>query len=165
LVAVGAEAAETARALIDLAVVSVLLDAGAGSSWRYREAETGQILGRSEGLAIASLRAMQSGLFSADPRNPWRADAEILGRLSSSRLAGAFQHSLANALDGIEGRAMLLRRCGQICAADPVHFGRTARPGGLYDHWRTSGNRLRAADILKTLLRAFGPIWPGGIRL
>jgi hypothetical protein len=165
LVAVGAEAAEMARALIDLAVVSVLLDAGAGSSWRYREAETGQILVRSEGLAVASLRAMQSGLFSADPGNPWRADAEILARLSPARLAGAFQHSAGNALVGLGGRALLLRRCGQICAADPVHFGRAARPGGLYDYWRTSGDRLRAADILKTLLRAFGPIWPGEISL
>src|SRR5207244_3340613 len=67
LVAPGADAAERARARIDLAFVSVLLDAGAGSRWRYREAQTGQILSRSEGLAVASLRAMEGGLFSADP--------------------------------------------------------------------------------------------------
>src|SRR5438128_6719572 len=47
LVAPGADAAERARARIDLAFVSVLLDAGAGSRWRYREAQTGQILSRS----------------------------------------------------------------------------------------------------------------------
>ena len=70
LVAPGADAAETARARIDLAIVSVLLDAGAGGRWRYREAETGQVLSRSEGLAVASLRAMQTGLFSADPAGP-----------------------------------------------------------------------------------------------
>jgi len=65
LVAPSADTAETARARLDLAIVSVLLDAGAGPSWHYREAETGQILSRSEGLAVASLRAMQSGGFLA----------------------------------------------------------------------------------------------------
>ena len=75
LVAPGADRAETARARIDLAVVSVLLDAGAGPRWRFRETETGQVLSRSEGLAVASLRAMEKGLFSADPSTPWRADA------------------------------------------------------------------------------------------
>ncbi|HJY47357.1 MAG TPA: DUF1688 family protein, partial [Stellaceae bacterium] len=55
-VAPGADPEEAARARIDLAVVSVLLDAGAGARWRFREAETGQILSRSEGLAVASLR-------------------------------------------------------------------------------------------------------------
>jgi hypothetical protein len=162
LVAAGAGRAERTRARIDLAVVSVLLDAGAGPAWRYREAETGQILGRSEGLAVASLRAMQRGLFSADPRDPWRADATALARITPARLAGALQHDAGNALAGLEGRALLLRRCGQICAADPAHFGRAARPGGLYDYWRTKGNTLRAGDILETLLWALGPIWPGG---
>jgi hypothetical protein len=74
LVAPGADLPERARARLDLAVISVLLDAGAGPRWWYREAETGLSLERSEGLAVASLRAMQAGLFSADPENPWRAD-------------------------------------------------------------------------------------------
>lgn len=165
LVAAGAGIAERARARIDLAVVSVLLDAGAGPAWHYREAETGQSFGRSEGLAVASLRAMQAGLFSADPSDPWRADATAVARLTPARLAGAFQHGAGNALAGLEGRASLLRRCGQICAADTLHFGRAARPGGLYDYWRSAGKSLRAADILKTLLLAFGPIWPGGTSL
>src|SRR3984957_2317327 len=75
LVALGADRAETARSRIDLAIVSVLLDAGAGPGWRYQEAETGQVLARSEGLGVASLRAMQGGLFSANPTRPWRARA------------------------------------------------------------------------------------------
>ncbi len=78
------DAAETARSMIDLAVVSVLLDAGAGPDWSYWEEETGQSFSRSEGLAVASLRAMQSGLFSSG-RNPWRADADALRMLTSTR--------------------------------------------------------------------------------
>jgi hypothetical protein len=161
LVAPGADAAETARAQIDLAIVSVLLDAGAGPGWRFREAETGQVLSRSEGLAVASLRAMQAGLFSGDPGFPWRADAEVLSRISSERLAGAFQHDVGNALLGIEGRAALLRRAGEVCAASPCLFGSPARLGHLYDYWSRSRDELPAAEILRTLLLVFGPIWPG----
>ena len=57
------DAKEICRRLVDLCVVSVLLDAGAGNSWVYREQETGVALGRSEGLAIASLRAFEKGAF------------------------------------------------------------------------------------------------------
>jgi hypothetical protein len=163
-VAPRADPDETARARIDLAVVSVLLDAGAGARWRFHEAETGQILSRSEGLAVASLRAMQAGLFSADPDEPWRADAEALSRITAEALARAFQHAAGNELAGIEGRAALLRRVGDVCAACPAAFGTAARPGNLYDYWARR-EKLTAPEILRTLLRLFGPIWPGRISL
>ncbi|HMD65725.1 MAG TPA: DUF1688 family protein, partial [Stellaceae bacterium] len=102
LVAPGADRAEIVRARIDLAIVSVLLDAGAGPHWRFREGETGQVLSRSEGLAVASLRAMQAGLFSADPAAPWRADAEALRRITPESLARTFQHAGGNELVGLE---------------------------------------------------------------
>jgi len=165
LVAPGADAAETARARIDLAIVSVLLDAGAGPLWRYREADTGQILSRSEGLAVASLRAMQTGLFSADPANPWRADAEVLARITPEGLARAFQHAAGNELVGFEGRALLLRRLGKVCAESPALFGTPARLGRLYDHWSAGDEPLPAAAMLRTLLEAFGVVWPGRIGL
>ena len=165
LVAPGADAAEAARARIDLAIVSVLLDAGAGPGWRYHELETGRVLCRSEGLAVASLRAMQTGLFSADPANPWRADAEALAQITPGSLARAFQHAAGNELPGFEGRALLLRRLGEVCAASPVLFGEPARLGGLYDYWSAPDEPLPAAKLLRTLLHAFGAIWPGRISL
>jgi len=163
LIARGTDAAETARARIDLAIVSVLLDAGAGGRWRYREAETGQVLSRSEGLAVASLRAMQTGLFSADPAAPWRADAEALTQITQESLARAFQHGARNELLGLEGRALLLQRLGEACAASPALFGTPPRPGGLFDRWSACGHPLPAAEMLHTLLHAFGPIWAGRI--
>ena len=189
LIAPCADTAEAARARIDLAVVSVLLDAGAGPRWRFRETETGQVLSRSEGLAVASLRAMGKGLFSADPPNPWRVDAEALSRISPAALADAFQHGVGNELVGLDGRARLLRRLGDVCAQSPGLFGAPARPGWLFDHWSArphptpgtpalAGGRpgappqegegregVSAAEILRTLLQAFGPIWPGRISL
>jgi hypothetical protein len=188
LVAPGIDLAETARARIDLAIVSVLLDAGAGSEWRYAEAETGQVFARSEGLGVASLRAMQAGLFSADPANPWRADAAALAALTPAALAAAMQHREGNALAGLDGRAMLLRRLGEVVSANLAVFGRPARLGNLFDYFISSwpgltrpswkpapdprvkpgddeedkdGGGLAAADILHTLLVALGPIWPG----
>jgi Protein of unknown function (DUF1688) len=165
LVAPGADLAETARARIDLAIISVLLDAGAGPHWRFREAETGQVLSRSEGLAVASLRAMQAGLFSADPAAPWRADAEALRRVTPESLAPAFQHAVGNELVGLEGRALLLHRLAEVCTASPALFGQPARLGRLYDHWSARGSALSAEQILGTLLQAFGAIWPVRIRL
>jgi Protein of unknown function (DUF1688) len=165
VVAPGADAAETARARIDLAIVSVLLDAGAGPGWRYREAETGQVWSRSEGLAVASLRAMQAGFFSADPAAPWRADAEALSRISSEKLARALQHGAGNELVGIDGRAALLRRTGEVCAAAPTLFGAPAQLGNLYNCWSAGHLEVPATEILRTLLQAFGPIWPSRISL
>jgi hypothetical protein len=165
LVAPGANTDEAARARIDLAVVSVLLDAGTGPRWRFREAETGQVLSRSEGLAVASLRAMEKGLFSADPSNSWRADAEALSRITPAALADAFQHGVGNELVGLDGRARLLRQLGEVCAQSPELFSAPARPGRLFDHWSPKGKELPAAVLLQTLLQAFGPIWPGRISL
>jgi hypothetical protein len=160
-IAPDADPAERARARLDLAIVSVLLDAGAGRGWKYREAETGLLLGRSEGLAVASLRAMQAGLFSADPAHPWRADAAALAALTAERLGDAFEHGPGNALLGIEARTLLLRRLGEVALMAPELFGDPARLGSLYDHWLPRRDGLPAPDMLRLVLRAFGPIWPG----
>ncbi|MGE5270498.1 MAG: URC4/urg3 family protein [Thiohalocapsa sp.] len=161
LVAADADAAERARARLDLAIVSVLLDAGAGADWCYREAETGRVFRRSEGLAVASLRAMQQGLFSSDPAIRWRADAATLMALSDANLGTAMQHRPDNPLAGLAGRAQLLRRLGAVIAAQPEIFGTPARLGHLYDYWLPRRGELPAPDMLRLVLRAFGTIWPG----
>ncbi|MDH3472355.1 MAG: URC4/urg3 family protein, partial [Rhodospirillales bacterium] len=58
---------EIARIRFDLAVTSVLLDAGAGAGWRFTEPGTGEHYRRSEGLGVASFHLFRSGGFSADP--------------------------------------------------------------------------------------------------
>src|SRR6516165_4297335 len=100
--------AARARAEFDLAIVSVLLDAGAGPAWRYRDATTGQDIGRSEGLALASLDMFASGAFSDDARSPFRVDADVIAQLPLERLQSAFQVTDGNPLLGLEGRADLL---------------------------------------------------------
>lgn len=50
--------------MIDLFVVSVLLDAGAGDKWKYKEPNSGETYTRSEGIAVASLYMFLAGEFS-----------------------------------------------------------------------------------------------------
>lgn len=165
LAALGKDTAEKARARLDLAIVSVLLDAGAGPDWRYREAETGLLLARSEGLAVASFRGMQAGLFSDDPETSWHADAAALTGVTADRLGAAFQHGPGNQLAGLEGRATLLRQLGGTIAARSDVFGSPARLGNLYDYWLPQREGLPAPEMLRLVLQALGPIWPGRLSL
>lgn len=158
-----------ARARIDLTVVSVMLAANAGPDWHYTEEETGMVLMRSEGLAVASLRAFLGGVFSAFAHDPCRVDAQVLTSMDEGTLAAVFQAGPDNPLPGLEGRASLLRRLGQALAAQPRCYGVHGRPGGLYDHLMysaTGGSEdnptLQATDILGVLLNTLSAIWPGG---
>jgi hypothetical protein len=152
-----------ARAEFDLAITSVLLDAGAGGAWRYADSTSGVVASRSEGLALASLRLFEWGGFSADPSDPLRADAEALTRFDTVELADAFQASERNPLAGLEGRARLLNRLAAQVDARGNFFARVdrPRPGGLYDvlHARAENGEINAAAILEVLLEALGPIW------
>ena len=159
----GRDAAACARARIDLAVISVLLDAGAGAAWRYVEPETGQSFMRSEGLGVASFRAFMAGAFSAHADDPLRVDAAALRDVDAASLARVFQASDTNPLVGLDGRAALLRRLGGALATKRQAFGALARPGGLFDTL-TAGARttLSATALLQTLLDALSGIWLAG---
>lgn len=167
-----------ARARIDLTLVSVLLDAGAGPGWRYREEETGQAFARSEGLAVASFRAFMAGAFSSDPGDPWRVDAKALLALDTKALGRWFQVGPDNPLVGLDGRTALLHRLGEALRAQPQTFTSLGQPGHLFDalthhphaprlhhhHPRPAPqhHHVGAARVLGALLEAFSGIWPSG---
>ncbi len=144
--------AERARASFDLVILSVLLDAGSGPGWRYRDAD-GRTYTRSEGLAVASQRMFEAGAL------------RDLSSLDAAALAEGFQASDDNPLTGVEGRAALLRRLGRQVEARPDLFN--GRPGGLFDllSARANGGRLPAPQILELLLEALGPIWADRLEL
>jgi hypothetical protein len=58
---------------LDLFLVSVLLDAGAGNAWKFTTKQ-GKKYGRSEGLAVGSLDMFEKGMFSSDKSDPHRVD-------------------------------------------------------------------------------------------
>jgi len=150
-----------ARAMIDLAVVSVLLDAGAGPDWHYDEAASGLRFDRSEGLGVASWNAFADGVFSSDPGAPLRVDAEGLRALTPARLAEAFHIAPDNPLVGVDGRVELLHRLGSALVAQPEVFGPLGRPGGLFDRLlpRYGPETVTAHDILSQLLASLSGIW------
>jgi hypothetical protein len=157
--------AAAARAAFDLAITSVLLDAGAGADWRYRDAATGLTAVRSEGLALASLRWFERGGLSNNPRDPLRADAAALCRVDAAAVDEAFQSVDGNRLQGASGRASLLNRLGSAVLARPDLFASAdlPRPGGLFDVLAARAapdGGLAAATILEVLLEGLGPIWP-----
>jgi hypothetical protein len=159
----GRDAAATARARIDLATVSVLLDAGAGAAWRYDELASGQRFGRSEGLGVASFRAFLSGAFSARGDDPLRVDAAALARMDVPVLARIFQVDASNPLVGLDGRAALLRRLSAALESERSIFGEDARPGALYDTLTANGSgEVGAANLLRALLQGLGPVWRTG---
>jgi hypothetical protein len=164
-----------ARMAFDLAIVSVLLDAGAGPQWRYRDLATGEGVARSEGLALASFAMFVGGDFSSasrgtrDPTDRLRADGTALAELRTETLRQGFQVKDGNPLVGIEGRAELLRAVGRLVLARPEVFARNdvPRPGGFFDHLaaKAEGGKIAAPLILSELLQQFGPIWPSRLTL
>ncbi|MFM2399729.1 MAG: hypothetical protein RL341_1886 [Pseudomonadota bacterium] len=159
----GATTFERATAQIDLAVVSVLLDAGAGDAWRFTEAGTQQTLARSEGLGVASFHMFMAGAFSSAADAPLRADANGLQHIDLSALARGFQVSESNPLVGLAGRAALMQSLGKALAARPDLFGADGRPGALLNVLTAGGKRsVSASEILAALLDGLSAIWPAG---
>ncbi|MFB2983378.1 URC4/urg3 family protein [Microseira sp. BLCC-F43] len=171
-------AIEKAKVKFDLAIISVLLDAGAGADWQYYERETGQVFRRSEGLAVASLRMFCQGVFSSNPEQPLQADAKGLQAITIQKLAPGFQVSPENPLVGLEGRVKLLQRLGEILTQNPIFFGEeNRRPGNLVDyllqnkistfsHQPTRPSvHLPASLVLTAVLEGIGEIWPGRLTI
>jgi len=152
---------ERGRVELDLIIVSVLLDAGAGPSWSYQDKELSKSIGRSEGLGVASFDAFVQGRFSSDSANPLRVDGEKLRTFTVEELKEIFQLSETNPLEGLEGRLKLLKNLGERLVSEKDFF-KAARPGGLLDYWQTRfpDKQMEAETLLQTLLMSLGPIWP-----
>ena len=124
---------ERARRLIDLATISVLLDAGAGNSWKYRDSH-GRIQERSEGLAIATFDMFRDGIFSSDAAQPHRVNGVGLKHLSLKTFSKGLQVNDDNPITGLEGRFKLIKRIGKALESHPEYFGyEVCRPGNIVD--------------------------------
>lgn len=148
------DAAQWADSALDLVMVSVLLDAGAGPTWRFPDAATGETIGRSEGLAIASLRAFEAGLFSSDPAAPLRVDVAGLRGVTEASLSEAFAVTADNPLVGVAGRVSLLHGLADALV-EPWFPG--GRPCGLRS---ALGPQTTGPEILASVLHGLANIWP-----
>ncbi|GAA5988026.1 hypothetical protein JCM11641_002135 [Rhodosporidiobolus odoratus] len=129
---------EKARRLVDLMVVSVLMDAGAGNDWKFSPKEGGERIGRSEGLAVGSLEMFEKGMFSSVEGQPFRVDSVGLSKITPQQISDAMQVSESNPMTGIDGRAQLLVRLASVlnAEANAALFTKasSSRPGHLVDY-------------------------------
>ena len=157
-------AEERLRVKIELAISSVLLDAGAGDRWSFHEAGVdGGTYARSEGLAVASYHLYASGALSDDRANaPFRADAGALARFSEEALAKAFQVTVDNPLVGLSGRVEIVRRLGEaVGQRSDVFAGRRLGDLGPYLASQARDGALPATAVLGAVIDGLGQIWPG----
>jgi len=156
----GLDPLEAARVRIELAVVSVLLDRGAGREWHYHEPDGKEKYGRTEGLALAAFDMFSGGLFSSDAKKPFRVDAQGLQKLNPADLERGFQISADNPMVGCDERRRLLASLGALLEERWAFFPE-GRPGNLLDALiEQSGTRFRADTVFKAVLGFFGQIWP-----
>ena len=150
---------ERTRRLIDLNFVSVLLDAGAGSRWRYFF--EGTTLGSSEGLGVASVDMFLDGMFSSDPAMPFRVNSRALKALELAKLERAMQHNAEkNPLIATTGRLELLQKLGAVLEEKPEIFGKEVpRPGNLLDFVLKEG-RVGLKDLWTAVAHGIQGIWP-----
>ncbi|KAJ3035871.1 hypothetical protein HDV00_003344 [Rhizophlyctis rosea] len=174
--AAGVDEKEVVRRVLDLFVVSVLVDAGAGDKWKYTPKGESAVYGRSEGLALASFDwFVDGGLSSSD--NPHQVDAGKLESLTEDDVRKAFQVSSTNPLVGVEGRTSLLRRLGTVLRTNAKHFSThdpsipptQNRPGNLLDYLLANSphpttkpptTTLPISLLWEVVLEGLAPIWP-----
>ncbi|KAK4464780.1 hypothetical protein QBC42DRAFT_294835 [Cladorrhinum samala] len=157
---------EKCKRMIDLFLVSVLLDAGAGTEWSYKSAENGRVYRRSEGIAVASLDMFKTGLFSGNKANKYQVDKDGLKQLTVEQLAQGLQSGPGNEMAGVEGRSELLIRLGHALD-NKEYFGEDGRPGNMLDHILSHPSTQASSVIIvplptlwNVLMDGLAPIWP-----
>lgn len=159
------DAMEKARTKLDLVITSVLLDAGAGATWSYKEKTSGQVFSRSEGLGVASFYLFMDGGLAGNQAKTLQATAQGLQNLTVAQLQQSFQVSDSNPLIGVEGRLSLLKNLGATIAQKPDLFP-GGRPGGLVDYLnKRYGKKITGPQLLRAVLDGLGEIWPGRVKV
>lgn len=153
------------QAILDLFVVAVLLDAGAGDKWKYNDDATKETFTRSEGLAVAAYYMFMRGLFSSDPANPFQVDSAGLAALTEAELAVGMQVSEDNPVVGLQGRFNLLKKLGAVLedGSLPYFKGSKPRPSNFTAYLQTkagSDNQVETDVLWEVVTRGFGAIWP-----
>ena len=159
---------ERCRRQLDLATISVLLDAGAGKQWHYITGD-GERVDRSEGLAIATFDMFRDGVFSSDEALPNRVNSAGLSKLTFKQLVKGFQVNDNNFMVGLKGRYELLKRLGDALKQHTEYFGAELhRPGNVLDYILqhctvgSDGKQHVSIKILwQAIIEGLENIWPG----
>jgi len=140
----------------------VLLDAGAGPTWKYVGLD-GKCYSRSEGLGIASFEMFSRGMFSSDPAMKHRVNAIGIESLKLDDLRQGFQIGENNAMVGLDGRFDIIKRLASVMMDNRQIFGgEIQRPGHMLDYIIAGAKEDKVVDVerLWTAIMAFTPIFP-----
>jgi len=163
---------EITTRILDLFVISVLLDAGAGDHWKFSpKNEPNKVYTRSEGLALASLDWFLAGGFSSNKNQPFQVDSTGLQKLQENNLKDAFQVNDSNPLVGVSGRLSLLKSLGSTLEKHPKYFGASTpfRPGNMISFIlsqtkKTNENELRKeihiSALWEVVIKGLSSVWP-----
>ncbi|KAJ5094960.1 hypothetical protein N7532_007251 [Penicillium argentinense] len=156
---------EITRRLIDLFFVAVLLDAGAGDVWTFTEPGTGNVYGRSEGIAVAALYMFKAGTLAGSGtsgRNE-AVDGHGLASLQIETFRKHFQITPDNEIISDSSRVDLLNSVGSSLLSLPDIFGESGRPGNLVDYLlaqRIGKEDLDYEVLWSVLQQVLLPAWP-----
>jgi len=156
---------EKIRRKIDLVFVSVLLDAGAGATWKYIDHHN-NTLNRSEGLAMATLNMFKDGIFSSDIALPHRVNSHGLLGMTLMQFARGFQASDRNPIVGLDSRFELMKRFGKALDMHPEYFGtEVCRPGNIVDYVlkHTKKGKVSLRVLWKAVIEGLETIWPESV--
>ncbi|CAO3661565.1 unnamed protein product [Umbelopsis vinacea] len=155
---------EKAKRLVDLSVISILLDVNPLHQWTYQEKSTGRMYKRTEGIAIAVLELFKSGLFSSDPGDPNRVDAAALADLTIDDLKTGFQLNDRNTLLGLEDRINLIQHVTETMKDFSNIFSgndkSASRPGNLVV--RSNKSTVIQMETLWSVAILLGERWAQG---
>lgn len=153
---------EICKKLIDLFVISVLLDAGAGNEWKFKEPKTNLEINRSEGIAIASFYMFENGIFSSNINDKYIVDGNKLINLTEKELSDGLQINEFNPINGFNGRLKLLNKLGETLINNKELFNNN-RPGDLIDYLKINSineNEIDIEVLWDALMKGLLPIWP-----
>ncbi|CAO3634705.1 unnamed protein product [Cunninghamella echinulata] len=158
---------EQTKRIIDLFIIACLLDVETvchNKSWSYCEQLTGRTYGGTEGIAVAVLDMFTAGVFSSDPRDPHRVDADALNLISIEALYDGFQLDAHNKLLGIEERLDLVKHLSNVLKSQSSYFGLDTipRPDYLLSHSTTIKTKKGPLIHLETLwpvILEMGEFW------
>jgi len=159
------DAEEKVRRKLDLVFVSVLLDAGAGTNWKYIDHKN-RVLNRSEGLAMATLNMFKDGIFSSDVALPHRVNSHGLLAMTLKQFAAGFQATERNPIVGLESRFELMKRLAKALDANPQYFGHeVCRPGNIVDYVlkHAQHGRVNLRVLWKAIIEGLEMIWPENV--
>lgn len=157
------------KSVIEIVILSSLLDAGAGMQWSYKDHLSNSTLSKSEGLAVAVFNLYVQGIFSSNSNYPNQVDPLGLQHITESVLADGFQVSNKNPLIGLNGRLGVLVALGSCIENKPEYFNSESsissdlRLGNILDYWinKSRENTLSMNIVFTSLLDALSDIWPG----